>query len=95
MRQKNIKNKQASVRARLLNLAKEKGIDFNRMLLLYFQQAFLARLAQSPFARQLVLKGGLLFYGISGLDARPTRDMDFLGRQIPNELPQIKKVITH
>ncbi len=46
---KSIKNLAASIRARLLNNSKQQGIDFNRMLLIYFQQCFLERLSQEKY----------------------------------------------
>jgi len=78
------KNIGASVRARLLNLAKQQGIDFNRMLLLYIQERFLYRLSCSDYMSQFVLKGGILFYGAYQEKARSTKDIDFLAKNIPN-----------
>ncbi len=45
-----IKNKPASIRARLLNIARVEGIDFDALLLRYFQERFLSRLAISEFS---------------------------------------------
>ncbi len=45
-----IKNKPASIRARLLNIARAEGIDFDALLLRYFQERFLYRLAISEFS---------------------------------------------
>ncbi len=80
-----VKDLSASVRARLLNMARRQQIDFNRLLLLYFQQCFLDRLAHSKYKEKFILKGGLLFYGIEPLLSRPTKDIDLLGRGILNE----------
>jgi len=85
---KNIKDMAASVRARLLNIARQNNIDFNRVLLIYFQQCFLDRLAHSTYNEKFILKGGLLFYSVEPLVARPTKDIDFLGRDISNK-PEI------
>ena len=51
----------ASVRARLLNLAKAEGSDFNQVLVRYALERFLYRLSQSAHADRFVLKGALLF----------------------------------
>lgn len=90
---KTIKNIAASIRARLLNVAKRHNIDFNRMLLIYFQQCFLDRLANSTYSDKFILKGGLLFYGVQPITARSTKDIDFLGRGILNQPEKIKEVI--
>lgn len=49
----------ASVRARLLNIAKAEGVDFNQVLVRYTLERFLYRLSQSPHADRFVLKGAL------------------------------------
>lgn len=47
----------ASVKARLLNLAKLRNEDANYIILRYFQERFLYRLCQSPHADRFVLNG--------------------------------------
>ena len=49
----------ASVRARLLNLAKAEGSDFNQVLVRYALERFLYRLSQSAHADRFVLKEAL------------------------------------
>jgi predicted nucleotidyltransferase component of viral defense system len=82
-------NLAASVRARLLNLAKKSGRGYNALQLLYFQERFLARLARSPYRKQLVLKGGLFLYGRYGEAARPTQDIDLHGQTLQNEVADV------
>jgi len=98
MTKNDISNIAASVRARLLNLAKERGIEFNRMLLLYLQERFLYRLSRSTYRDQFVLKGGVLFYGAHQQQARPTKDVDLLARNLSNDevafTSCIKEIIT-
>ena len=91
--ERNIKNIAASVRARLLNIARQYHIDFNRVILIYFQQCFLNRLAFSKYKENFILKGGLLFYGVEPLVSRPTKDIDFLGRDILNQPEKIEEAI--
>jgi hypothetical protein len=43
-----VKNLEASIRARLLNLARGSGRDFDALLLQYCQERFLYRLSISP-----------------------------------------------
>lgn len=69
----------ASVRARLLNIAKEQGVDFNQVLVRFALERILYRLAQSPYADRFVLKGALLFTLWYDMPHRATRDADFLG----------------
>jgi len=88
-REKEIKDIAASCRARLLNIARKHNIDFNRVLLTYFQQCFLERLANSKYKDKFILKGGLLFYGVESLVARPTKDIDLLGKGILNRPDKI------
>lgn len=69
----------ASVRARLLNLAKVQGVDFNQMLVRFALERLLYRLAQSRHAQRFVLKGALLFTVWYDMPHRATRDADLLG----------------
>ena len=69
----------ASVRARLLNIAKSEGSNFNQVLVRYALERFLYRLSQSPHADRFLLKGALLFTLWYDLPHRPTRDADLLG----------------
>lgn len=73
-----MKNMSASVRARLLNIARKEGIPFQRILTLYNQEGLLHRIVSTEYKNSVVLKGGLLFYQFRGLIARPTKDIDLL-----------------
>ncbi len=69
----------ASVRARLLHLAKKQGVDFQQILIRFALERFLYRLAQSPHADRFLLKGALLFTLWYDMPHRATRDADLLG----------------
>lgn len=69
----------ASVHARLLARAKERGEDFNLTLTRYALERFLYRLSTSGLRDRFWLKGALLFDLWFGVPHRPTRDADFLG----------------
>lgn len=86
-------NTAASVRARLLNISRREGRDYNRLLLLFVQERLLARLSISSHADHFVLKGGLFLYSRWGTAARPTRDLDLLGRGFPSEIKQVVTVL--
>ncbi len=75
----------ASVRARLLRLARERGEDFQLLLLRYANERLLFRLASSGHAQQFVLKGAALFTLWTGKPHRATRDLDLLGFGDPGE----------
>lgn len=89
---KEIKNIAASIRARLLNISKEKRIDFNRTLLLYAQERFIYRLMKSEYCNNFVFKGGIMFYAVHKLNARPTKDIDLLAQNIQNTAFIIKQI---
>lgn len=69
----------ASVRARLLSVAKAQGADFNQVLVRFALERMLYRLAQSPHADRFLLKGALLFTLWYDMPHRATRDADLLG----------------
>lgn len=79
-----IKNIEASIRARLLNISKENKINFDFILLRYMQERLLYRLANSEYRDRFVLKGGLFFIFFNNLNPRVTKDIDFLGISIKN-----------
>lgn len=69
----------ASVRARLLNVAKTQGADFNQVLVRFALERILYRLSQSEHADRFLLKGALLFTLWYDMPHRATRDADLLG----------------
>jgi predicted nucleotidyltransferase component of viral defense system len=69
----------ASVRARLLAIAKEEQSDFNQILVRYALERILYRLSQSQHADRFLLKGALLFNLWYDMPHRATRDADLLG----------------
>lgn len=89
---KEIKNKPASIRARLMNIARAEKIDFDFLLLRYFQERLLYRLSISDFSDRFVLKGGLLLICLNMPKCRPTKDIDFLAEQIKNDINEIENI---
>lgn len=69
----------ASVRARLLNVAKAQGVDFSQVLVRFALERMLYRLTRSPHADRFLLKGALLFTLWYDMPHRATRDADLLG----------------
>ena len=70
-----IKNMAASVRARLKNIAEKKNINFNQILLLYFQERLLYRMSISSYKNKFFLKGGLLILSLTDFKTRLTKDI--------------------
>ena len=75
----NSKNTAASVRQRLLNIAREAKEEFQFVLTRYALERLLFRLSQSPHGSRFVLKGAMLFRVWTGAVHRPTKDLDLLG----------------
>lgn len=87
-----VRNMDASVKARLKNIAKEYKKTFNLILQLYMQERLLYRLSVSEYKDNFILKGGLFLFSMSGFTGRPTRDIDFLAYQILNDMESIKEI---
>ena len=77
-------NVAASVRQRLLNLARARQDDFQRILTQYALERLLYRLSQSEYAGGFILKGALLFLLWTEEPHRRTRDLDLLGAGDPS-----------
>ena len=76
---KHVRNVGASVRARLLNLAKERNQPFDVLLTRYVLERLLDRLSRSEYRIRFVLKGAILLTVWLDDPHRPTRDLDLLG----------------
>ena len=76
---KELKNIGASVRARLLQVAKASGQSFDLVLTRFALERLLFRLSQSPHADRFVLKGAMLMMSWFEDPHRGTRDLDLLG----------------
>ena len=72
------RNHAASVRQRLLNVARRDRVDYNLVLQRYAAERFLYRLSASSEVDRFTLKGAALFRVWAEEDLRPTRDVDFL-----------------
>ncbi|MGL5205945.1 MAG: nucleotidyl transferase AbiEii/AbiGii toxin family protein [Acidaminococcaceae bacterium] len=83
----------ASILARLKNQAKETGLSYQMCLQLFCQEEFLRRLSLSKYNSNFVLKGGLFIYTLTEFQSRATQDIDFLMRQLSNDIDKVKGVI--
>jgi predicted nucleotidyltransferase component of viral defense system len=73
------RNMGASVRARLVKLAQERGQTFDLLLTRYALERLLYRLSTTEYRERFVLKGAMLMTTWFETPFRPTRDVDFLG----------------
>ena len=73
------KNISASVKQRLLNVARERKEEFQHLLTRYGNERLLARLSASEHANGFIVKGATLFTLWAGEPHRATRDLDLLG----------------
>ena len=83
----------ASILARLKNQAKETGLSYQMCLQLFCQEEFLRRLSLSQYNSNFVLKGGLFIYTLTEFQSRATQDIDFLMRQLSNDIEKVKGII--
>ncbi len=80
-----IRDVPASVRHRLLNVAREQEVDFEPVLQRYAIERFLYRVSASDEVDRFTLKGAALLRMWTGQELRPTRDIDFLARGARDE----------
>jgi len=80
------------IRRRLKARAAELGLDFQQAVLYYAMERFLFRLSQTPWSDRLVVKGAVMLRVWDAPVARPTRDIDFLGR-VDNSPEAIRSIV--
>ena len=88
-----VKNIAVSVLARLKNQSKEEGISFQMVLQLFAQEEFLRKLSLSEYVDNMVLKGGMFIYTLTEFDSRPTRDIDFLIKNLYGSLENVGQIM--
>lgn len=72
-------------------ISKERGLTFNSIMVYYFLESILHRLAKSSYQNDLIFKGGLLLSNVVGVDSRSTVDIDFL---LSNQEFSSEKIVT-
>ena len=85
----------ASVKARLLNLARGRAEQLQGILVRYAIERLLYRLSRSPYADGFILKGAILASAWGGGVFRPTKDLDLLGQdeRSPEALADVFRLI--
>jgi predicted nucleotidyltransferase component of viral defense system len=89
---KDIKNIQASIRARLQNKARETSRPFSEILQYYGMERFLYRVSRSKHADRFILKGALMFTVWQLPERRTTLDIDFAA-YYDNRIEAVEKMI--
>lgn len=88
-----VKDKAASALARLHAKAIAMGESYQQTLLLFCQEELMRRVALSPYADKLILKGGLFLYLAMEYSGRTTMDADFLLRRHSNDEASIRAML--
>src|SRR4051794_3611725 len=86
---KSIRDMSASVRSRLLNIAKARRQLFDLVLTRYALERLLYRLSTTKHRDRFVLKGAMLMTTWFDDPHRPTRDLDLLGVGDPDPVAMI------
>jgi len=84
VKRKPIVNVAASVRARLLNLSRQRRQPLDLLLTRYALERLLYRLSISKYRDRFILKGAMLITSWMEDPHRPTRDLDLLGHGDPS-----------
>ncbi len=79
MKKRDVTNLPASVHDRLLKIARERGAEFQDLLINYALERWLYRMTQSAHRDRFVLKGAMLFAIWCDEPHRSTGDLDLLG----------------
>lgn len=83
-----------SLQARINNLSKEMNVHANVLLVSFFFDAFISRLAKSTYADRFVFKGGFYLATLLGVNNRYTADIDFLLKKEPMNENRLKEIFS-
>lgn len=82
----------ASIHQRLLNLARQENRPLNELLQYFAIERFLFRLGQTKYRKSFILKGAQMLRVWDAPAARPTMDIDLLGK-LDNNIEDLKRII--
>lgn len=77
------------------NKARNLGLDAQLLLKRYFMEQMLARITQSEYKTNFILKGGLLISSLIGLSSRTTQDIDVSIVNKPLSMEEVKQMMTN
>lgn len=75
-------------------ISKEVHLSFNSVMLYYFLESILKKLADSEYNDNFIFKGGFLLSNVVGIDSRSTVDIDFLLKDTQLSEENILKMLT-
>lgn len=75
-------------------ISKETHLSFNSVMLYYFLESILKKLADSEYNENFIFKGGFLLSNVVGIDSRSTIDIDFLLENTQLSEENILKMLT-
>ena len=84
-----------SLQARINNLSKELNVHANVLLVSFFFDAFISRLAKSKYANKFIFKGGFYLATLLGVKNRYTADIDFLLRKEAMDEKRLKEIFSN
>lgn len=87
-----VQNVPESVKQRLINIARTRGVPVNEVLQFYAMERFLYRLGRSSQRDRFLLKGALLLQAWRLAESRTTRDIDLLGKT-GNSIENVSQMI--
>jgi len=76
-------SKAMSLKAKIKNYARNNNIAAQVVLQNYMFERFLARMSESEYSENFVIKGGMLIAAMVGLDTRATMDLDTTLKNLP------------
>lgn len=88
-----IKNRD-SLKAKASNLSKKTNIPNKYLIQNFMFEALLKRISKSKYKDKFIIKGGLLFSSIFGVNLRSTMDLDTTIKGLPLDRETITKVIS-
>lgn len=83
----------ASMKARVRNLARQTGLSPQIVLQMHLLERLLERFSKSRYAENVVLKGGMLIASMAGIAQRTTMDMDATVTGIPVDEEHVRKML--
>ncbi|MDO4793575.1 MAG: nucleotidyl transferase AbiEii/AbiGii toxin family protein [Filifactor alocis] len=82
-----------SLKNKIKNIAKNKKLNSQEVLQMFFFERFLERLSRSKYKFNFVIKGGLLIASMIGIDNRTTMDLDTTVKGLPLTEDVIRNII--
>jgi len=82
-----------SLKAKIKNLAKQKGAVPQALLQTFFFERFLERLSRSEYRDKFIVKGGMLISAMVGIEQRFTMDLDTTIRNLQMSPDSVQKAV--